>query len=480
MAGVPEARPADPVPPSNDDCLACHAEPGQTRADGRALGADLGRFADSVHGQAGAACIDCHADLAKTAEFPHVEKLRPAECSGCHAEAATQYAASVHAVARARGRATGAATCADCHGAHDILPAKDPASRTNHFKLVGTCGACHGDPQRISSGAVPGGEIVARYHDSIHGRALEESGLTVAPHCAHLPRQPRDPLQPGPAEPGVPGQRGRHLRHLPRGHPHALRDERPRHAGQGRQPGGGGLQRLPQRARHPGERAGRGSSRSSASAAPATRSRCAPTATASTARPPRWASPAWPPARIATTSHDILPRVGSALDRGSHAPDAHLRAMPRGRRAPTSSSTTPTPTRTTRSAARPCTTPRRFMKVLLAGVFAFFGIHTALWFPREVATPAAPEGRRDGSERRRRRRGAGPRRAARGRRHARPAFQAGRARPARPAHGQLPRPGPDRPAAAVRRAPWARTLAGAPRRLRRDAARLHRFFGACS
>ncbi len=26
-----------------------------------------------------------------------------------------------------------------------------------------------------------------------------------------------------------------------------------------------------------------------------------------------------------------------------------------------------------------------FMKVLLAGVFAFFGIHTALWFPREVS-----------------------------------------------------------------------------------------------
>jgi flagellar biosynthesis/type III secretory pathway M-ring protein FliF/YscJ len=25
-----------------------------------------------------------------------------------------------------------------------------------------------------------------------------------------------------------------------------------------------------------------------------------------------------------------------------------------------------------------------FMKVLLLGVFAFFGLHTALWFPREL------------------------------------------------------------------------------------------------
>jgi hypothetical protein len=194
LAGAPEARPADPAPPSNDDCLACHAEAGQSRADGRALGADLARFAGSVHGQAGAACIDCHVDLAKTTEFPHPEKLQPAECSACHADAATQYAASAHAASRPRG----GASCADCHGAHDILPARDAASRTYHFNLPRTCGACHGDPQRIASGAVPGGDIVARYQDSIHGQALEKSGLNVAPHCGtchgtHEIRSNRDP-----------------------------------------------------------------------------------------------------------------------------------------------------------------------------------------------------------------------------------------------------------------------------------------------
>jgi hypothetical protein len=66
---------------------------------------------------------------------------------------------------------------------HDILPAKDSASRTYHFNLPRTCGACHGDPERIRSRAVPGGDIVARFHDSIHGRALAESGLKVAPQC---------------------------------------------------------------------------------------------------------------------------------------------------------------------------------------------------------------------------------------------------------------------------------------------------------
>ena len=35
-----------------------------------------------------------------------------------------------------------------------------------------------------------------------------------------------------------------------------------------------------------------------------------------------------------------------------------------------------------------------FMRILLAGVFAFFGIHTVLWFPRSVK--ARVDARRNG------------------------------------------------------------------------------------
>jgi cytochrome c3-like protein len=173
-----------PTPPSNDDCLACHADASQTRADGKPLGADLQRFAESVHGQGGLACVDCHTDLARATEFPHAEKLLPADCSGCHADPVAQYAAGVHAQKKDREAGVRGARCADCHGMHDILPSQDAASRTNHFNLPRTCGACHGDPERIRKGTVPGGDIVVRFHDSIHGKALEKSGLNVAPNCS--------------------------------------------------------------------------------------------------------------------------------------------------------------------------------------------------------------------------------------------------------------------------------------------------------
>jgi hypothetical protein len=182
-AAVGAAAPS-PSPPANDDCLACHGDASLKRGDGKPLSPDLQRFPDSVHGQGGLACVDCHTDLAATAEFPHAEKLAAADCSACHADPVAQYSHSVHAGTRAADPAARGARCADCHGRHDILPSKDAASRTNHFNLPRTCGACHGDPERIRKGAVPGGEIVARFHDSIHGRALEKSGLTVAPNCS--------------------------------------------------------------------------------------------------------------------------------------------------------------------------------------------------------------------------------------------------------------------------------------------------------
>ena len=54
----------------------------------------------SVHGQAGLACVDCHADLATATDFPHAEKLAPVHCATCHEAAAADYATSVHAEAR--------------------------------------------------------------------------------------------------------------------------------------------------------------------------------------------------------------------------------------------------------------------------------------------------------------------------------------------------------------------------------------------
>jgi len=169
-------------PPSNEDCLTCHGETDAKRADGRPVFVSKDKFASSVHGQAGLACVDCHADLAASTEFPHPEKLAPAQCASCHADVVSDYGKSVHAEARQRGGSL-AATCVDCHGTHDILSAKDPASPTYALNLPGTCARCHGNPDVIRKGHIAIGNVAALYEDSIHGRAVLRSGLVTAPNC---------------------------------------------------------------------------------------------------------------------------------------------------------------------------------------------------------------------------------------------------------------------------------------------------------
>jgi hypothetical protein len=77
-----------------------------------------------------------------------------------------------------------AATCVDCHGTHDVRPKGDPESRTYHLNLPKTCGRCHGDPEIIKRGKIAIGNVYSHFQDSIHGRALSRSGLLVAPNCS--------------------------------------------------------------------------------------------------------------------------------------------------------------------------------------------------------------------------------------------------------------------------------------------------------
>ena len=156
-------------------------------------------FAGSVHGVQKVACTDCHADLSDVSDFPHKEKLSPVDCGGCHDGPAGAYARSVHGKAAAKAASNGdAPTCASCHGTHDILPRTDARSRTNHFRISETCERCHGDRALRARNGVGGGDIASKFEDSIHGRALKEAGLVVAPTCsdchgAHDIINPEDP-----------------------------------------------------------------------------------------------------------------------------------------------------------------------------------------------------------------------------------------------------------------------------------------------
>jgi hypothetical protein len=200
-AGVPRASPVqapagtEPTPP-NTECLECHDDDAAVRENGTPIVVKGAVFAASIH--ADVACVDCHEDLAK-AEMPHAEKLAKVNCATCHDEAAGLFKRSAHARARANGSAV-AASCVDCHGTHETKPKTDPQSPTHHLEIARTCAKCHGNTEIIRKGGMPAG-VTEAFADSIHGRVLAKSGLVVAPTCsschgAHDIIDPDDPASP--------------------------------------------------------------------------------------------------------------------------------------------------------------------------------------------------------------------------------------------------------------------------------------------
>jgi hypothetical protein len=178
---APAATQPPAAAPANADCLACHEDDSAVRADGRPVVVKPAPFEASIHGSL--SCVDCHADLASMTELPHPEKLARVDCSTCHTDAVEKFNQSAHAQARGKGSAD-AATCASCHGMHDIRPSSDPQSRTYHLNIAATCSACHGNPELSARAGMPA-DVASAFADSIHGRALSNAGLTVAPTCSN-------------------------------------------------------------------------------------------------------------------------------------------------------------------------------------------------------------------------------------------------------------------------------------------------------
>lgn len=168
---------------SDETCLGCHGQPGQSLPLGDGDTLDLyvnpQDHAASVHGQLGYACAQCHTDVG---EYPHpafsaadrreVTLKLNAVCERCHAPQAQLAGDSVHAIAQANGNRF-AATCTDCHTAHTVRPVTDPKTGTPlteaHLAIPQTCAQCHST-------------IYEKYIGSVHGAALTEGNLDV-PTC---------------------------------------------------------------------------------------------------------------------------------------------------------------------------------------------------------------------------------------------------------------------------------------------------------
>lgn len=168
VSAAPAAVLAAPSP--NDYCYGCHKS--DVHPD---------KFKASVHGESKIKCIECHEDAPLDRDHP--EKLKPVNCANCHEDAVKEFDGSAHGKAIAAGN-TASATCKSCHGsAHEILASADEKSPTNVANVEATCGSCHGNDKVVKEASLPGGNVQALYHDSIHGRLLREKTSAKAPSC---------------------------------------------------------------------------------------------------------------------------------------------------------------------------------------------------------------------------------------------------------------------------------------------------------
>lgn len=169
---------------SDEYCLECHGNPGLTLQleDGEKLELfnSPEQYANSIHGQLGYACVQCHTTVG---DYPHPAfsavdlrdvslKLYEA-CERCHFSQYSLTLDSVHADAITAGDRE-AAICTDCHTAHAIQRLTDPNTREilpdAHAWVPETCAQCHY-------------AIYQKYITSVHGSALVGEGNHDVPTC---------------------------------------------------------------------------------------------------------------------------------------------------------------------------------------------------------------------------------------------------------------------------------------------------------
>ncbi len=163
----------------NGQCLMCHEDKSLNDSAGRSLFVDKAKFDQSIHGKSGIGCVSCHNDLESVKDFPHAEKLAKVDCATCHESAQKQFEASVHFHSHVGNKAR-EVTCVSCHGVHDILEKSDVGSRVHPLSLPQTCGSCHFSEVNGKKGQ----GFVLDYLESVHGRALRKTGLSISATCA--------------------------------------------------------------------------------------------------------------------------------------------------------------------------------------------------------------------------------------------------------------------------------------------------------
>lgn len=164
------------------DCLRCHGDEKLRRTrDGQSLYVNASELSHSRHFKV--ACSQCHSEVNASRVRPCETITHGVDCAACHDEIGKQYLTSTHGQLTTKNDPN-APTCKECHGTHGVLGKADPQSPTFATNVPVLCARCHREGQKAAvryTGRQH--EIIANYTESIHGKGLLKSGLTVTATC---------------------------------------------------------------------------------------------------------------------------------------------------------------------------------------------------------------------------------------------------------------------------------------------------------
>ncbi|MBZ0199025.1 MAG: cytochrome b/b6 domain-containing protein, partial [Ignavibacteriaceae bacterium] len=174
-------------------CLSCHLDDPSIIARTAPSAGFITAYEKSVHGAAltggnthAAGCIDCHGEhdiIGPEKSSSPVFKLNiPTTCGKCHQQIAEEYKESIHGQLIAKGN-TDAPVCTDCHGEHNILNAKNPASPVSFKNLSEkVCAPCHSSVKLAAKYELDASRFKT-FNSSYHGLAIR-GGSTQVANCA--------------------------------------------------------------------------------------------------------------------------------------------------------------------------------------------------------------------------------------------------------------------------------------------------------
>jgi hypothetical protein len=165
------------------DCLKCHQEKGLKAQDGRSMTVMAAEIQQSRHAKV--ACSQCHSGVNVSRRRPCETVTTKVDCGACHTEIAQQYARSQHGKLLLDGDPN-APSCKECHGTHGTLGRLQGSSPTFATNIPNLCARCHREGEKAAVRYHgPQHQIIESYTESIHGKGLLKSGLTVTATCTN-------------------------------------------------------------------------------------------------------------------------------------------------------------------------------------------------------------------------------------------------------------------------------------------------------